>query len=164
MKSLDQFDPLPKLGAKLQTEVVYYHSEEKEVAPYLYEKDGKLRYAPPLPESAWPFPTDVWMNAGLIVSGDSVTYFDAPVSHSWIVEEVKSGATEWPAVEEKQDNKPLEVGDRVRVNEEGKGFPYCEYPGTVKMIVKQDCGYDAISVRHDSGHTAGWPSDWLVRA
>jgi hypothetical protein len=48
MKSLDQFDPLPKLGAKVQTEVVYYHQEEKEVKPHLYEKDGKLRYAPPL--------------------------------------------------------------------------------------------------------------------
>jgi hypothetical protein len=35
MKSLDQFDPLPKLGAKLQTEVVYYHQEEKEIKPFL---------------------------------------------------------------------------------------------------------------------------------
>ncbi len=49
MKSLDQLDPLPKLGSKIETEVVYFHTEEKEVGPHLYEKDGKLSYRPPEP-------------------------------------------------------------------------------------------------------------------
>jgi hypothetical protein len=48
MKDLNDLDPIPKLGSKLQTEVIFFHPEEREIKPFLYEKDGRLRYAPPV--------------------------------------------------------------------------------------------------------------------
>jgi hypothetical protein len=117
MKSLDQFDPLPKLGAKVQTEVVYYHQEEKEIKPFLYEKDGKLRYAPP--EPAYRLETaqvdiDVCLEEMMRDAGEyaEIVYSKEPLPDLRKLVE-----------EEKQDNKPTEIKQSgVIVTSGGTGY------------------------------------------
>jgi hypothetical protein len=97
---LNALDPLPALGAKLQTEVVYYHSEEKEVAPYLYEKDGKLRYAPPvLADPRQQFMDDICAKLVEAIENDLLNNLLAGTPQTALL---LHAAVE----EEKQDNKP----------------------------------------------------------
>jgi hypothetical protein len=94
---LNALDPLPKLGAKVQTEVVYYHQEEKEIKPHLYEKDGKLRYAPPLE----------WTEKDLMDALQACWNEAAP--EEFMVTHMHVSEAAWKALgaveEEKQDNK-----------------------------------------------------------
>jgi hypothetical protein len=118
MKSLDQFDPLPKLGAKVQTEVVYYHQEEKEIGEHLFIKDGKMSYRPPEPHLS--ATTEEELIRGLAyIWESSAVQLEAALEPAWSTfapltahqtYQLKACLTtsEWPAVEEeKQDNKPL---------------------------------------------------------
>jgi hypothetical protein len=96
-RDLNALDPLPKLGAKVQTEVVYYHQEEKEIKPNLYEKDGKLRYAPPLE----------WTEKDLMDALQACWNEAAP--EEFMVTHMHVSEAAWKALgaveEEKQDNK-----------------------------------------------------------
>jgi hypothetical protein len=152
-QDLNELDPLPKLGSKVQTEVVYYHQEEKEIAPFLYEKDGKLRYAPPVPDqSAWPFPVSIADVKWEPVKADQVFQFFS-VSEPQTFE-FTTIADHWKAVEEeKQDNKPtihtyiVRAADggwkSVPVGEEGwiSHTPGDPMPCDPEMRVSLKCDY-----------------------
>jgi hypothetical protein len=99
-RDLNALDPLPKLGSKLQTEVIFFHPEEREIKPFLYEKDGKLRYAPPEPPHRL-----------------ETSQYDIDVCLEEMMRDIGTPAVE----EEKQDNKPefcsLKSGDIIRCHE-----------------------------------------------
>jgi hypothetical protein len=155
---LNALDPLPKLGARVTTEVVYYHSEEKEVKPNLYEKDGKLRYAPPL---EW---TEKDLMDALQACWDEAAPEEFMVTHMHVSEAAWKalGAVE----EEKQDNKPLpwvvpSTGRVLEADSEG-WYPHtpgdpAPYSGLV--IAKYRVGYQSPMGRSASGLTwSKWPA------
>jgi hypothetical protein len=101
-RDLNDLDPLPKLGSKIETEVVFFHTEEKEVGPHLYEKDGKLSYRPPEPDlKAW---TEEELERCMAFIWESVVDVILPAD---VYETEYTGPFPTAVEEEKQDNKPL---------------------------------------------------------